>query len=107
MHRRKTRQPKKKGFRVFGCSMDPSVPLVQLVSFLALALSRTLHARLLVHVSEGTECSEWREWRAAHVFVVPAHLWRKIVREVNIRRVSARIQSREQVFFLQFKNALI
>lgn len=52
-------------------------------------------------VSEGTECGEWRA--ASTCVPHSTHLWpnaKNCWREVNIRRVAARVQSREQVFSL-------
>lgn len=81
MHRRKTRQRKKKGFK-------PVVVHVELVSFFHSLCWRTFHQCTFRKEQKGLVF----EWRAAHVFL--HHICGKIVREVHFRRVTARVQSR-------------
>lgn len=106
MHRRKTRQPKKqnnnqkekrkKGFNAFIVRWTHRWQwwnfgfLFSSLYFFMIVSSRFGRNKMY------SEC----KWRAAHVFSCVTHLWRKIVREMNIRRVTARVQSRKQVFHI-------
>lgn len=79
-------------------TMDPSVPFSRRNGFLFFFLFSILQDRLSVRKEQSVarEC----KWRAAHVFPSAHICGEKLVREVHIRRVAARVQPRdEQVFF--------